>query len=210
MPFKQLNQTTLAALHDGILAERAVAGGTARQRFAEGLWHWIERNHVCNAMLWDEEDRARQVDVADEEIVRCKRSIDRLNQQRNDAVEAIDDRLLEMLGDIRLARAARLHSETPGAMIDRLSILSLKVHHMRLQTERDDADADHVARCAAKLERLTEQRGDLGECFDLLLEDLVAGRVCFKVYRQFKMYNDPSLNPFLYGSKGRAAPVAAD
>jgi hypothetical protein len=208
MPFKQLNQTTLGALHDGILAERALSGGTARQRFAEGVWHWIERNHVCNAMLWDEEDRARQVDVPDEEIVRCKRSIDRLNQQRNDAVEAIDDRVLEMLGLLRLERPAKLHSETPGAMMDRLSILSLKVHHMRLQTEREDADAQHIARCAAKLERLAEQRSDLGGCFDALLEDLVEGRARFKVYRQFKMYNDPSLNPFLYRSKSATATLA--
>ena len=102
-------------------------------------------------------------------------------------------------------RARRLSSETAGAMIDRLSILALKVHHMRAQTQRADADDIHVRACTAKLDRLLAQRRDLMSCLDLLLTEARAGRAYFKLYRQFKMYNDPTLNPYLNGQE-RATP----
>src|SRR5262245_40365249 len=134
-----LNIAGLIAFHDGLLARWYPSGGPIAERFANGLWHWIERNHVRNTMLWDEEDSARRTDVPDREIVRCKRCIDRYNQDRNDAIETIDVCLLEALEHTLPRPDARLHSETPGAIIDRLSILALKIHHMHREAEREGA-----------------------------------------------------------------------
>jgi hypothetical protein len=155
-------------------------------------------------LLWREEDKARRQDVPAADIAAGKRRIDSYNQQRNDAVEAIDEALLASLEGVAPMPDARLSSETAGAMIDRLSILALKIHHMRAQTERSDADAAHVDACAARLQRLVAQRADLSGCLDRLLREAHEGRAYFKVYRQFKMYNDPALNPYLYG-QGRGA-----
>jgi hypothetical protein len=173
-----------------------------------GAWTWIAANHRYNGLLWREEDRARRLDVPPAEIAASKRLIDRYNQKRNDAVEALDERLLGELDRVSRQPGARLSSETAGAMVDRLSILSLKVHHMRAQTQRREAGPEHMQACAHKLERLVTQRQDLMSCLDSLLLEARAGRAFFKVYRQFKMYNDPSLNPCLYGKAegaGRAA-----
>jgi hypothetical protein len=169
-----------------------------------GAWRWIDANHRCNCLLWLEEDKARRRDVPPDEIAASKRLIDQHNQQRNDAVEAIDEALLRELAHVRLAPGARLSSETAGAMIDRLSILALKIHHMRLQAGRVQAGAPHVQACSAKLERLLAQRGDLAGCLDRLLAEARSGQTYFKVYRQFKMYNDPALNPYLYGQQQAA------
>jgi len=166
-----------------------------------GLWRAIADNHRMNELLWKEEDLARRRQVADAEIAANKRAIDGHNQKRNDAIERIDESLLSALAKIPMKDNARLHSETPGAMIDRLSILSLKIHHMRLQTERRDVDKAHIDSCLAKLARLREQRADLAACLDRLLAEAGRGETRFKVYRQFKMYNDPALNPAIYGER---------
>lgn len=170
-----------------------------------GAAHWVVRNHHFNRQLWLAEDEARRTDVADAVIVRCKRAIDRYNQQRNDAVERIDECLLAAYADVELQEGARQHSETPGAMIDRLSILALKIHHMHLQSLRSEAGPEHVRRCSDKLAVLQQQRSDLASCLTQLLLELGAGTACCRVYRQFKMYNDPALNPALYGATLRAA-----
>jgi hypothetical protein len=185
--------------HDYVLA----APG-APARFDSGVWEAVEKNHWHNCLLWEQEDLARRRDVPDSEIAHNKRAIDAHNQKRNDAIERIDEALLEMFKDALGGKAnARLSSETPGAMIDRLSILSLKIHHMHLQTRRGDVDADHIATCRQKHARLVEQREDLAACLNRLLAETARGESYFKVYRQFKMYNDPKLNPAIYGENAK-------
>jgi hypothetical protein len=203
-----LDARSITLYHDAFLqvaehASDAPEGGNA-------AWRAIATNHRFNCLLWREEDKARRNDVPASEIAAGKRRIDACNQQRNDAVEAIDEAILTALAGVTPAPDARLSSETAGAMIDRLSILALKVHHMREQTLRADAGAAHVDACAARLGRLVMQRADLSGCLDRLLLEARDGRAYFKVYRQFKMYNDPALNPYLYGGgrapQGQAAP----
>lgn len=188
--FDEIRSAPLLRFHDARLADkpRPVSGAA---HFDEGAWAWIEKNHRFNARLWDEEDLARRQGVPDAEIAANKRAIDRLNQGRNDSVERIDEILAARLGGAKRP-GARLHSETPGMMIDRLSILALKIRAMGTQVAREDASDDHRAACAAKLARLKEQREDLARCLDELLADCARGAAWFKVYRQFKMYNDPA------------------
>ena len=166
------------------------------------LWEAIADNHRYNCALWAEEDLARRRNVPDAEIAKNKRAIDGFNQKRNDAIERMDEHLLANLASVNRKQGARLSSETAGGMIDRLSILSLKIHHMGLQTQRTDVDKKHIETCQGKLERLREQRADLAACLDRLLAEAARGESYFKVYRQFKMYNDPTTNPALYNERG--------
>ena len=186
-----LAASALLGFHDGSMQAGA----------ASELWRAIEDNHRCNGLLWAEEDLARRRHAPEAEIAGNKRAIDRYNQQRNDAIERIDEQLFKLFFEKHFPETARQNSETPGAMIDRLSILSLKIHHMRLQTQRTDVDRAHVDECTRKLNRLNEQRTDLAACLDRLLEECARGESRFKIYRQFKMYNDPKLNPEVYGEK---------
>jgi hypothetical protein len=153
-----------------------------------------------NYWLWHEEDEARRTDVSDAEIARVKRAIDRYNQQRNDHLERLDEILLaELAADgVEEVPAARRHTETPGSAFDRLSIAALKLYHMEEEAARADASAEHRQRAEEKAERLRRQRGDLASSLGQLLADLWSGRARLEVYRQFKMYNDPALNPALY------------
>ena len=197
------NSAEIVASHDGRLAVPDWAK-SANQEHTGGVWQAIEDNHRYNCLLWDEEDLARRRNVPDSEIAANKRAIDSYNQKRNDAIERTDEQLLSALQGVELKPGARLNSETAGAMIDRLSILSLKIHHMRLQTLRTDVDREHIETCRAKLARLVEQRSDLAGCLDQLLAESARGERYFKVYRQFKMYNDPRLNPAVYGESKRS------
>jgi len=199
-PFDDVASGAIRAFHDARVADRGWAEAGA-QDFADGAWRFIEANHRCNTLLWDEEDQARRRDVPDAAIAANKRAIDGYNQRRNDAVEKIDEALLERLAGVAFDADAWHNSETAGAMIDRLSILALKSYHMALQTKRADADAAHVAACRERLDRLDAQRDDLARCYDRLLSEAARGRAFWRVYRQFKMYNDPALNPYLYGGR---------
>ena len=189
----------ITRFHDERVAEPGWAR-SAPAAFSGCPWEFIEVNHRCNNLLWEEEDQARRKDVPDSAIAANKRAIDGYNQRRQDAIERIDECLLAALEGVARRSDARMNSETAGAMIDRLSILALKIFHMRAQAERTEAGPEHVEACREKLLRLEAQRVDLAACLDRLLAECAAGAAYFKVYRQFKMYNDPSLNPYLYGA----------
>src|SRR5215831_4040344 len=143
------------ALHDRVLAQPDWATTGAMPEPGD-VWSCVERNHRCNCRLWAEEDQARRRDVPDAAIAANKRNIDTFNQRRNDAIEKIDESLLTLLP--AAVADARLNSETAGAMVDRLSILALKVFHMRIQTKRRDAGEEHLQTSRARLARLSEQR----------------------------------------------------
>ena len=209
----------VTAWHDSSLE---VAGGppvaaAAADQFSEQpLWHWIASNHHFNSSLWTEEDLARRLKVSDSEITANKRAIDRFNQARNDATERIDEILLVELGLVEIgsaktdtpvslvAASASLNSETAGSIIDRMSIMALKVHAMRQQTLRHDVEAGHRQSSQVKLQRLLQQRADLADCLDRLISDCRQGLAYFKVYRQFKMYNDPLFNPAMVAESRQA------
>ncbi len=153
----------------------------------------ILNQHRANYDLWHREDEARDPQASDHTIVEVKHDIDRLNQLRNDLAEQIDIALLQLAPE---NPAAPLHSESPGLIIDRLSILALKIFHTQEQLHRSTPEHQH--RNQSRLLVLNEQRTDLAACLDALWSDVLAGRRRFKLYRQLKMYNDPTLNPVLY------------
>jgi hypothetical protein len=159
----------------------------------------VALQHRANFELWHIEDEARAPGAADNRLADVKRRVDRTNQRRNDLAEALDRSLLAWLERRALPNPeAALHSESPGLMIDRLSILALKIYHTREEAERADAPLGHADRNRARLSILEEQRWDLACCLKTLWEETLAGTRRFKLYRQLKMYNDPSLNPAIY------------
>ena len=153
---------------------------------------WID------TVQWHLEDIIRDPHIDPTEALALKRRIDHSNQDRTDLVEEIDSYFRQTYSEVKPLADARLNTESPAWAVDRLSILALKIWHMKEQTERTDADAEHIARCQAKLAVLLEQQKDLSTAIDQLLEDIEAGRKYMKVYRQMKMYNDPATNPVLY------------
>lgn len=156
---------------------------------------WID------TVQWHFEDLIRDPHIDPVEALNLKRRIDRSNQDRTDLVEEIDSWFRQYYSDVKVLPDARLNTESPAWAVDRLSILALKIYHMKEQVARRDADAQHVAKCQARLNVLLEQQKDLSTAIDQLLEDIAAGRKYMKVYRQMKMYNDPATNPVLYKNK---------
>jgi hypothetical protein len=173
----------------------------------EGLRGRICDLHRYNFLLWHEEDIARSPSVTDGRIAQVKRAIDRYNQARNDAIEKVDDALIAELAarGIVAAADAPAATETPGAAIDRLSILELRRYHMREQADRRDAADEHRAKAAARLEILDLQRDHLVAAVDRLLGEIFSGRRPLRVFRQMKMYNDPTMNPYLYKPQEKQA-----
>src|SRR4051812_40681562 len=172
-----------------------------------GLLSPICQQHQFNFLLWHEEDIARSPDVSESRIAEVKRAIDRYNQQRNDWIERVDESLQELLAEAGVtARVdARTNTETPGSAIDRLSVMALRIYHLEEQLTRTGVDDAHRANVRARLTRCRIQHADLARSLAELLEEIWAGKKQLKLYRQMKMYNDPSLNPYLYRSQPRLA-----
>lgn len=164
----------------------------------DGFHRLVQENHQRNFELWHEEDIARRDDLGSERVHQAKRAIDRFNQERNNFIEEMDKFLVAALKPAESGLPK--NSETPGMIIDRLSILSLKEFHMHEETVREDATEAHRATCLEKLARIIRQRADLTQSLNELLSDVINGKRTFAVYYQFKMYNDPSLNPQLYAA----------
>jgi hypothetical protein len=194
-----LNLTDISSLHDRLTAcwhQEALEAW----RLPDDAWKsLVSRQHLANFELWHTEDEARKPGATDADLARVKRRIDETNQRRNDLSEAIDQTLLDTLSGAGLPNPdAPLHSESPGLMIDRLSILALKIFHTLEEIERPAAPEGHRERNRERLEILLAQRGDLAGCLIRLWEETLAGTRRFKLYRQLKMYNDPALNPAVY------------
>lgn len=153
---------------------------------------WID------TVQWHYEDLIRDPNLDPVAGMKLKHLIDHSNQERTDLVEKIDSYFRKIYSDVKPLPDARLNTESPAWAVDRLSILALKIYHMKEQTERKDASQEHIALCKQKLDVLLEQQKDLCLAIDQLLDDIKAGRKYMKVYRQMKMYNDPSTNPVLY------------
>lgn len=160
----------------------------------------VEENHAFNYQLWHAEDRARRDDMGFEFVYQAKREIDHYNQQRNNCMEEMDLWLFVQLQPAQ-PEVCPVNSETPGMMIDRLSIMALKIYHMQLQTKREEVTDTHRQTCLNKLQILHAQQEQLQQCLQHLLQEIKTQQRTFRLYQQFKMYNDPSLNPELYQEK---------
>lgn len=163
--------------------------------------HLLYAKNWIDTVQWHLEDIIRNPEIDPAEALQIKRRIDKSNQDRTDMVEYIDSYMLDKYRDVQVLPGARLNTETPAWAIDRLSILALKIYHMACETERTDVDDAHRAGCRKKLDVLLSQRVDLSTAIEELIEDIEAGRKYMKTYKQMKMYNDPALNPVLYGNK---------
>ncbi len=185
----QLHISTVAAWHREPLENRF-----------DGVLGLVCQQHQFNYQLWHQEDIARSPIVSDSEIANVKRAIDRLNQLRNDWIERIDDWFTRSLEEHQIVAEAGApqNSETPGSIVDRLSILALRNFHLEEQLERTDINETHIEKVQSRLAICRVQQSELSMCLDRLLDQILAGRIRHRTYRQFKMYNDPSMNPHLY------------
>jgi hypothetical protein len=191
----------ITSLHDRLTAAWHVDAPEEPSSLT-GLERAVAEQHLANFELWHAEDSTRSPEATDQDIARVKRLIDSVNQRRNDLTERCDRLLLDFLNRRNLpADGAELHSETPGLILDRLSILSLKVFHTREEIDRPEAPSGHSGRNRERLCILTEQRDDLASSLDRLWQQVLDRQRGFKLYRQLKMYNDPALNPAVYGAK---------
>jgi hypothetical protein len=199
-----LNAQSITSLHDQAnQAWHHSASNPTLPQAADDFLSIITAQHRANHDLWHTEDQTRIPTASDSEIAAAKRLIDKINQQRNDLVERIDTMLLAALPPHPARAQAELHSETPGLIIDRLSILSLKMFHTSEEIERPDAPPGHSERNQKRLAILQHQRADLSLCLDQLWQAVLNGKRRFQLYRQLKMYNDPTLNPAVYAGTPR-------
>lgn len=165
-------------------------------------WLLYHKNWI-DTVQWHLEDEIRSPSIEDKQIAFLKRWIDQSNQKRNDTVEKIDDWFYEQFKNIQKEPNAKLNSESPAWILDKLSILCLKIYHMDLEVQRKDATEEHIKKCKQKLDILLEQQKDLSLCYDEYIQDILEGKKYMKVYRQFKMYNDEELNPVLRKLKNK-------
>ncbi len=205
-------ESRMLAAHEITLLHDQLTAGWHEDHSTEaaGRGDWLDRvagQHRANYDLWHIEDEARTPGATDAELAEVKRRVDATNQLRNDLAEGLDRALLEWLAARELPSPdAALNSESPGLIIDRLSILALKIYHTREEAERPEAPHGHAERNRSRLAILEEQRADLAHCLDALWRDTLAGTRRFKLYRQLKMYNDPALNPAIYRKSTNDAP----
>lgn len=169
----------------------------------EGLMSIVCQQHAFNYNLWHEEDIARSRDVTDAQIAQVKRNIDQLNQNRNDWIEKIDDAISDYLDSISINAFpdAPINTETPGSVVDRLSIIAIRIYHLEEQLERTDVDQKHTDSVKQKIAICKLQRDELATALDQLMDSFQSGTKRHRTYRQFKMYNDPALNPYLYAKR---------
>ncbi len=174
----------------------------SRREYPDGSIEAVlyDKNRI-DAVQWHLEDIIRDPEIDPVAALALKRRIDKSNQDRTDMVEELDSYFRTIYADVKISPDATINTESPAWALDRLSILALKIYHMQAEALRSDADEQHRNRCAAKLQVLLEQRKDLIEAIDCLLDDIAAGKKYMKVYRQMKMYNDEDTNPVLYASK---------
>lgn len=165
---------------------------------SDKIEHLLYRKNWIDTVQWHYEDIIRDPEIDPVAALKLKRKIDASNQDRTDMVEFIDSYFLDKYKDVGIKDQATINSESPAWAIDRLSILALKIYHMREEAEREDASDEHKAKCSAKLHVLLEQKKDLSTAIDQLLKDISSGDKYMKVYKQMKMYNDEALNPVLY------------
>lgn len=168
----------------------------------DGFKRLVCQQHQFNYQLWHEEDTARSPTATDTEIAAVKRAIDKLNQQRNDMIEQVDDALTETLAQTGIVAGddAPINTETAGSAIDRLSIMALRLYHYHEQRDREGGDAQHREKVSQRIALCEQQHADLSHSLQQLIDDIFAGNKKHKTYRQMKMYNDPSLNPAIYKS----------
>ncbi len=167
----------------------------------DDIAHLLYRKNWIDTVQWHYEDIIRDPDIEPNQALEIKRKIDASNQDRTDLVEYIDSYFLDKYRSVEILKNATINTESPAWAIDRLSILALKIYHMKVEVERTDATPEHVEKCTAKLMVLQEQKKDLSMAIDQLLADIEAGRKFMKVYKQMKMYNDEELNPVLRAQK---------
>ena len=169
--------------------------------YASGIQHDLYLKAWIDTVQWHFEDIIRDPDIDTSAALILKRRIDKSNQDRTDLVERIDSYFLTLYKNVKPNADATINTESPAWAIDRLSILALKIYHMKEQSERVNASSDHIERCQTKLKVLLEQQKDLSTAIDTLLEDIETGHKYMKVYKQMKMYNDTDTNPILYNKK---------
>ena len=197
---KQANQIFNRAINDYHLTDD-VNTPIRNPYQKDSIEHSLYLKCWIDTVQWHYADIIRDPHIDPVEALALKRRIDRSNQDRTDLVEEIDSYFRQLYSGVEVLPDARLNTESPAWAVDRLSILALKIYHMKEQVERKDAEPEHIAKCQAKLDVLLEQQKDLSLAIDQLLEDIEAGRKYMKVYRQMKMYNDPATNPILYNQK---------